>query len=612
MTSQRLNNVVYDLSIEMKNGDMVNILTESVDVDEIKSNLCNIMKKDLIQICIEFDITYRKSWSNKKLENTITSFLDELEIGDECIEIYQPIEPSKYKLAELFAGTGGFSFAFKNTNKVNIVFANDYEKSCKIFYDANFITPMSLHDIDTYDITNLPDFDILTGGFPCQPYSIAGQRKGFADPRGNVFWKIIDIIKLKKPKCFIMENVKNLLSHDSGNSFELMLNTFKDNHYYVKYAVLNTCKHTTIPQNRERVYIVGFLKQSQSADFTFPQLLDSNDMDNISKYLTTDAIPNKFYYNDTMKVWPLVHKSVVKNIDTNTVYQYRRTIVRENMNNVCPTLTANMGGGGHNVPLIKDSMGIRKLTPKECFNLQGFPADVIFPSLSNSALYKMAGNAITVELVKLLANEVIRVLDAKVESESEAKVESDADAESEAKVDAELSKYELSCLFNTFKMYCAKRVSIYLHKNKKARMPNFPEDISENIVRQYILQKEHCDCIWTTQNGDLYKNTLKLRIEVKCFSSTGPTSFGPTETWDELYFLDATGYLDDLIKIYRIDIKSSDARFQNIKINKKETYGQQCDQKRRPRVSFSIIQNVLKNDNDFQLAYDGTISDLIG
>lgn len=268
---------------------------------------------------------------------------------------------------------------------------------------------MTLFDINKYDISNIHDFDILTGGFPCQPYSIVGERKGFDDPRGNVFWKIIDIIKLKKPKCFIMENVKNLLSHDSGKSFKLMIKTFTDNGYHIKYSILNTCKHTQIPQNRERVYIVGFILKQHCVNFTFPNPLINN-VRNINTFLN-QSVAHKYYYNNQLKVWSLIEKSVIKHISTNTVYQYRRTIVRENKNSVCPTLTANMGGGGgHNVPLIKDDIGIRKLTPHECFNLQGFPDNIILPNISDSALYKMAGNAITVNLVKLLADEVIRVL----------------------------------------------------------------------------------------------------------------------------------------------------------------------------------------------------------
>ena len=120
-------------------------------------------------------------------------------------------------------------------------------------------------------------------------------------------------------------------------------------------------------------------------------------------------IPEKYYYTDRYKVFEEVEKNVVKHISENVLYQYRRYYVRENKSNCCPTLTANMGGGGHNVPLLKDDNGIRKLTPRECFNLQGFPLDYKLPELSDGALYKLAGNAVSVPVVELVVNKLINI-----------------------------------------------------------------------------------------------------------------------------------------------------------------------------------------------------------
>lgn len=119
-------------------------------------------------------------------------------------------------------------------------------------------------------------------------------------------------------------------------------------------------------------------------------------------------IPEKYYYTNATIIYDKLEQSVTKHISTNTIYQYRRYYIRENKNNVCPTLTANMGSGGHNVPIILDDVGIRKLTPRECFNLQGFPRDYILPQISSSKLYSLAGNAVSVPVVALIAERIIK------------------------------------------------------------------------------------------------------------------------------------------------------------------------------------------------------------
>ena len=129
----------------------------------------------------------------------------------------------------------------------------------------------------------------------------------------------------------------------------------------------------------------------------------------VTQFLEKD-IPEKYYYNDSTIIYDELKKSVTKNILTNTIYQYRRYYVRENKNNVCPTLTANMGSGGHNVPIILDDKGIRKLTPRECFNLQGFPVDYKLPEISTSKLYSLAGNAVSIPVVKLIANKIMELV----------------------------------------------------------------------------------------------------------------------------------------------------------------------------------------------------------
>jgi DNA (cytosine-5)-methyltransferase 1 len=326
---------------------------------------------------------------------------------------------AKLNMIDLFAGTGAFSLAFQATNAVNIVYANDMCKASKVIYDENFEHELTLKNLHDVKVEDLPSHDILTGGFPCQPFSIAGNQEGFDDERSNVFWKILSIIDFHQPKCVILENVKNLLSHDERNTFAVIKGNLEKRGYHVCYKVLNTAVITGIPQHRERIYIVCLKSKSVYDRFNleFPKI----DKRAVSDFFESDAtdsqIPDKYYYTEASKTWGLVNSNVVKK---DTIYQYRRVYVRENKSNECPTLTANMGGGGHNVPIILTESGIRKLTPRECFNFQGFPATYTLPaSLSDTSLYKLAGNAVSVPVVKQIANRLIPLLSLLKEKERE-------------------------------------------------------------------------------------------------------------------------------------------------------------------------------------------------
>lgn len=307
----------------------------------------------------------------------------------------------RLKLVDLFAGTGAFTHAFGE--QVDVVFSNDFVPSSKSIYDLNNPThALTLKDINTLNASDIPPHDILTGGFPCQPFSMAGHQKGFEDPRSNVFWKIMEIVDHHHPKCVVLENVKNLKSHDDGKTFQIVISSLEKRGYTVYYKVLNTSDITGIPQNRERIYIVGLKSVHGVFDLDFPSIPKHP----VSDFLETD-VPAKYYYTDTSCTWGLLNSNVTKQ---NVVYQYRRVYVRENKSGECPTLTANMGTGGHNVPIILDSRGIRKLTPRECFNLQGFPQSYKLPPLADSALYKLAGNAVSVPIVQLISQRLLPLL----------------------------------------------------------------------------------------------------------------------------------------------------------------------------------------------------------
>jgi DNA (cytosine-5)-methyltransferase 1 len=369
-------------------------------------------RDELIELCKSQGI---RGYSGKKKSDLIQLLSVPIEPAQPAVqnEIIMPEvvnqDPSppqgKLKMIDLFAGTGAFTHAFEQTGRVECVFANDMVEWSKQIYDLNYRHKLTLQDLNTVNVQDIPPHDILTGGFPCQPFSIAGKQQGFDDARSNVFWKILEIIDFHQPRAVILENVKNLVSHDEGNTFKTIKKNLTDRGYHIQTKVLNTSDITGIPQHRERIYIVCLKDKSVADQFTleFPAI----EKRAISSMLSQERIPAKYYYTDKSSTWNLVSTQVLKK---DTIYQYRRVYVRENKSNECPTLTANMGGGGHNVPLVRDDHGIRKLTPRECFNFQGFPDSYQLPAISDSHLYKLAGNAVSVPVVRLIADRLIPLL----------------------------------------------------------------------------------------------------------------------------------------------------------------------------------------------------------
>jgi DNA (cytosine-5)-methyltransferase 1 len=316
------------------------------------------------------------------------------------------MESKKIKVASLFAGIGGICYGFQQAG-ANIIWANEIDKYSCDTYRHNFGNSYLIEgDIKKIKAEDIPDIDILNGGFPCQAFSIAGYRKGFDDERGNLFFEIERIISVKKPKVVFLENVKNLENHDKGNTYKVIKSKLKNLGYHVTEKVLNTLDYGNLPQNRERIYIVGFLSEDAYKKFKFPEPipLKKNIHDIID---STDKKDDKYYYQNS-KYYDQLKETM---LNKNTVYQWRRVYCRENKNNVCPTLTANMGTGGHNVPLIIDDYDIRKLTPEECVLFQGFPKEFSFPDkMSNSKRYKQAGNSVSVPVIKRIANNILEAL----------------------------------------------------------------------------------------------------------------------------------------------------------------------------------------------------------
>ncbi len=318
-------------------------------------------------------------------------------------------EKPKFKFIDLFAGIGGFRIALQNLGG-KCVYTSEWNKEAQKTYRTNF-GEIPFGDITKERVKNyIPNnFDILCAGFPCQAFSIAGYGKGFSDTRGTLFFDVEQIIEKHRPKVVFLENVKNLVSHDKGKTFEVIIEILeKKLGYKVFYDILNSMTHANIPQNRERIFIVAFDPEQvpNYQEFKFPAEIALTKT--IHDILDNDKQDDKYYYTKKHQYYPELSKTMT---NKNTVYQWRRVYVRENKSNVCPTLTANMGTGGHNVPLIKDDFGIRKLTPKECFAFQGYNMDkYILPKVADSKLYMQAGNSVTTNLIERITNEITKVL----------------------------------------------------------------------------------------------------------------------------------------------------------------------------------------------------------
>ncbi len=314
----------------------------------------------------------------------------------------------KLKCASFFAGVGGIDAGFEKTGAFETVYANEFDPYPAETMELNFPIKVDVRDINDVEADEIPDFDVLLAGFPCQAFSIAGLRKGFDDEKGRgvLFFELLRIIKVKKPSIVFLENVKNLVSHDNGNTFRVILSELEKEGYHVKYSVLNAMEYGNVPQNRERIYIVGFKDVEQYKNFEFPHPVElTRKLDDIIDF--DKKLDDKYYYTEGKYKGDIYEKLVEAMDDDRAVYQWRRRYVRKNKSGVVPTLTANQGEGGHNVCLVKTKNGIRKMTPHECFNTQGFDKDFkLPPKQAESRLYKQAGNSVCVSVINRIAEKI--------------------------------------------------------------------------------------------------------------------------------------------------------------------------------------------------------------
>lgn len=318
---------------------------------------------------------------------------------------------TEYNIGSFFAGVGGIELGFVQAGFSAPIYANEFDKWAQITYSSNWNSDiLDISDICEISPKEVPDMDIILGGFPCQAFSVAGQQLGFEDTRGTLFFEMMRFVKEKRPQVVLAENVKNLQTHDSGITFKVICGTLEQLGYKVRYKIMNAKEYGNIPQNRERIYIVAFSDIIKAERFCFPEptpltlnIRDIIDFENPQK--------DKYYYTKEKYKSEMIDILEKDMDDKNAIYQWRRTYVRKNKSGVVPTLTANQGTGGHNVCLIRTDDGhIRKMTPRECFNAQGFPPDFILPNIADCHLYKQAGNSVCVPVIKRIAEQIALVL----------------------------------------------------------------------------------------------------------------------------------------------------------------------------------------------------------
>lgn len=300
------------------------------------------------------------------------------------------------RVCSLFCGIGGIDLAFIKTGH-EIVWASDIDKYACMTYRHNFPdVPLVEGDIRSIDKKTIPDFDILTAGFPCQPFSICGKQKGFSDDRGDLFFEIGKVIDEKRPSTVFLENVANLTEHDKGKTFNVIHNEFAGRGYFIRYLIADACDYG-VPQHRTRTYIVAFADRNACERFAFPEKIP------FEKRITdiidvTAKADDKYYYPFKSKKYRRLIEFIT---DDKQLYRFADYGIQSSKSGISFTLKANMGTYYDRVPIIKDNFGIRNITPSECLALQGFPKEFAFPNtVPEREQYKQAGNTVCVGVVR--------------------------------------------------------------------------------------------------------------------------------------------------------------------------------------------------------------------
>jgi DNA (cytosine-5)-methyltransferase 1 len=304
------------------------------------------------------------------------------------------------KFIDLFAGIGGIRIAFERAGG-ECVFSSEWNKFAQQTYESNF-GEIPVGDIREVQASDIPDFDLLCAGFPCQPFSIAGVSKkvslnkphGFEDEtQGTLFYEILRILNEKRPAGFFLENVKNLEKHDKGKTFAVIRDSLLDAGYSFNYKVINA--KSLVPQNRERIFMVGF--RDPEIKFVFPEIPDLKPR---MRDILEDTIPEKYTLTDHL--WEYLRNYAEKHRLKGNGFGYGLV----DINNHCRTLSARYFKDGSEILIPQDGKNPRRLTPRECARIQGYPDSFIIP-VSDTQAYKQFGNSVAVPLVERLAKQVV-------------------------------------------------------------------------------------------------------------------------------------------------------------------------------------------------------------
>ena len=380
-----------------------------------KNGVSQFFKKDALGYVKEVLI---KKYPEETITNKVTEEALQYLLFERKSDVPFPHpKKQKFKFIDLFAGIGGFRLAFQNLGG-KCVFTSEWDKYSKKTYEANF-GEIPFGDITKPQTKNyIPDgFDVLCAGFPCQSFSIAGKRGGFEDTRGTLFFDVAEIIKKKQPKAFFLENVKGLRSHDKGKTLETILNTLRnDLDYYVPEPQIINAKEFGVPQNRERIFIVGFRKDLNISDFKYPKPTDKSKI--LEDILEKEEVSVKYYLSETYVKTLRNHKA--RHASKGNGFGY------EIISNEGTANAVVCGGMGRERNLVLDHRltnftpithitgdvnreGIRKMTPREWARLQGFPESFKIV-VSDAQAYKQFGNSVAVPAIQATAKKIIEKL----------------------------------------------------------------------------------------------------------------------------------------------------------------------------------------------------------
>lgn len=325
-----------------------------------------------------------------------------------CIIDFPEIVPfptnikADYKMIDLFAGIGGTRLGFHLTGRTASIFSSEIDKFAIKTYQANF-GDVPFGDITKISASEIPTHDILVGGFPCQAFSQAGKKLGFEDTRGTLFFEIARILDSKRPKTFLLENVKNLLNHDKGRTFSTIRQALIDLDYDI-HLLIYKAKDFGVPQNRERIYIVGFDKKTVLNYSTFTPPIPPCTETSVGSILEHN-VNEKYTISD--ELWQGHQRRKIENKKNGKGFGYSLFTESSPYTN---TISARYYKDGSEILIAQENRNPRKLTPREAARLQGFPDNYIIP-VSDTQAYKEFGNSVAVPVINAIAKEIIKVLD---------------------------------------------------------------------------------------------------------------------------------------------------------------------------------------------------------